>query len=317
MLSENINEFSVSIVVPVYACAGCLEELCLRLSNTLRSITNRFEIILVDDRSPDNAWNVITNMQGCFPQVKGVRLSRNFGQHIAISAGLAESRGDYIIVMDGDLQDPPEKIPELITKMQEGYDLVFARRIERNHSFIRLLSSKIYFKLLSYLTGTFVDGSYGTFSILSRKVVNAFLSFGEKERHYSFILKWLGFKNSYIQYEHLKRTVGKSAYSIKRLLSHAIDGLFFQATVLLHCIVAIGLLFSLCGFGLALYYVCQYFAYGSIPGWTSMVFLILICTGVLLVSLGVIGLYIGKIFDQTKGRPLYVLDLIIDRSVKW
>jgi len=307
----------ISIVVPVYGCAGCLDELCARLKRSLDSFTTRYEIILVDDRSPDNAWAAITKIQTDYPQVKGIRLSRNFGQHIAISAGLAAARGDYAVVMDGDLQDPPEKIPELYAKLKEGHDLVLARRSQRSHSFFRHAAARVYFRLMRLLTGENIDGSYGTFSLLSRKVIDGFLQFGERERHYLFILHWLGFKIGTIDYDHAKRSVGRSSYSLMRLLRHGADGLFFQATVLLRWIVALGLLFAVLGAMLAVYFVYGYFAHGSAEGWTSVVVLILICTGVLLFSMGVIGLYIGKIFDQAKERPLYVIDAVIERSASW
>lgn len=312
------NSQSISVVVPVYGCAGCLELLCSRLKASLESITDRYEIILVDDRSPDNAWPSILRAQQHYPQVKGIRLSRNFGQQIAISAGLAEAQGDYAVVMDCDLQDPPEKIPDMLAKLNEGYDLVMARRAERTHSWFRLLAAKVYFSILSRLQEEKIDGSYGSFSMLSRKVIDAFLKFSERERHYLFILRWLGFKVGTIEYEHEERSIGQSSYSIKRLLKHAIDGVFFQATVFLRWIVGLGLLFALFGGMLAGYFVYQYFIHGSsVTGWTSVVVLLLVCTGVILLSLGVIGLYVGKIFDQAKGRPLYLIDTVSERSSSW
>lgn len=308
---------SISIVIPVYGCAGCLEDLCSRIVKTTRTISDRFEIILVDDRSPDQSWSLIVRLQEIYPQLKGIRLSRNFGQHIAISAGLAEAKGDYAIVMDCDLQDPPELIEMLYRKICEGYDLVLARRVERSHSMFRLLASKLYFKLMSRLTEENVDGSYGTYSILSRKVIDGYLRFGERERHYLFIIRWLGFNVASIDYRHEDRNVGASSYSFKLLLRHALDGLFFQSSAFLRWIVGIGLFFALFGLVLAAYFVYQYFAIGSVTGWTSVAVLILMCTGVILMSLGVIGLYIGKIFNQIKARPLYLIDTVIDRKDYW
>jgi len=304
----------ISIVVPIYECVGCLEELCARLKRTLDPFAKHYEIILVDDRSPDNAWTAIGKIQERYPEVKGIRLSRNFGQHIAISAGLAAARGDYAVVMDGDLQDPPEKIPELYSKLKEGYDLVLARRTRRSHSLLRRAAAKTYFKLLSYLTEERIEGSYGTLSILSRKVIDAFLQFGERERHYLFILRWLGFKVGTIDYEHQERTVGASSYSLRRLLRVAADGIFLQATVLLRWIITAGLLFAVFGVMLAMYFVYGYFSHGSVEGWTSVAVLILICTGALLSSIGIVGLYIGKIFDQAKARPLYVVDAVSENA---
>lgn len=311
------SSFSLSIVVPVYGCAGCLEELCSRLEKSVAPITERFEIILVDDRSPDNSWAVIISLQARHPAVKGIRLSRNFGQHVAISAGLAAASGDYAVVMDCDLQDPPEKIPELFAKLEEGYDLVLARRVKRSHSVSRRLAARLYFQLMGWLTKESFDRSYGSFSLLSRKVVDNFLKFSERERLYNFILRWLGFRMGTIDYEHQPRTIGRSAYSFGSLVGLAIDGIFFQTTVILRWIVTLGLVFAASGVTLAVFFVLRYFIRDVPPGWTSLIVVILVSTGMILFSLGIIGLYVGKIFNQTKGRPLYVVDAVSERQMTW
>ncbi|MEO8855751.1 MAG: glycosyltransferase family 2 protein [Burkholderiaceae bacterium] len=308
---------SVSVIVPIYGCVGCLEPLCERLSRVLPQIANRFEIILVDDRSPDASWEEILRIQTLYPEIRGVRLSRNFGQQVAISAGLSLAKGDCAIVMDCDLQDPPEKIPEMWRKLQEGYDLVLARRAERSHSMFRRIGAKAYFAIMSWLNEERIDGSYGSFSLLSRKVIEAFLKFGERERHYLFILRWLGFKTGTIEYDHQERLTGQSAYTLGRLIRHAMDGVFFQATVFLRWIVSLGLIFALLGMALAFYFTYRYFAYGAVAGWTSVVVLLLVCTGIILLSLGVIGLYVGKIFDQAKERPLFVIDVVREGIAQW
>ncbi len=279
-------------------------------------MTKTYEILLVDDCSPDQAWYSIVELQKKYPEVKGLRLSRNFGQHIAISAGLAEAKGDVAIVMDCDLQDPPERIPEIYAKLLEGYDLVLARRTKKHHSSFRVLAAKTYFYLVSWLNRKPIEG-FGTFSILSRKVIDAFLLFNERERHYLFILTWLGFRAGVIDYVHEKRASGKSSYSVRRLIQHAIDGQFFQATQLLNWIVVLGLLFAAGGVAMAGFFIVRYFVEGSQPGWTSLSVLILICTGAILTSLGVIGVYVGKVFDQAKDRPLYVIDQVSERGVRW
>lgn len=317
MSSDALVAPAISVVVPVYGCAGCLEQLCQQLEASLKPLTDRFEIILVDDRSPDDSWSRMGDLQAAHPAVKGIRLSRNFGQHIAITAGLAAARGDYAVVMDCDLQDPPSLIPELYAKLLEGYDMVLARRVERSHSLFRLAGAKAYFKLMGKLTGESVDGSYGTFSMLSRKVIDGFLRFEEKERHYLFILRWLGFRIGSVDFMHGKRHAGKSSYTLGRLLRHAVDGILFQATVLLRWIVGVGFLFAFAGMVMAAYFAWRAVTHTSLPGWTSLVVLILISTGVILVSLGIIGLYIGKIFDQSKQRPLYVVDVVREGKPAW
>jgi|TARA_B100000745_G_scaffold290983_1_gene230345 dolichol-phosphate mannosyltransferase len=267
-----------------------------------------YEILLVDDRCPENSWKKIVHLSQEYPKLRGVRLSRNFGQQIAITAGLASSTGDYVVVMDGDLQDPPEAIPLMFKKLGKGYDFILGRRAKRSHSKTRLLFASSYFRIMNVINNDSFDGRFGSFSLLSRKVVNSILEFGEKERHYLFILRWVGYKMGSVDYTHAVRSSGKSSYSFNMLIRHAIDGIFFQTTVLLKWIVTLGLLVVLAGIGLALYYVYNFFVQGALPGWTTLVVLLLLCTGCVLFSLGVVGLYVGKIFEQSKNRPLYIID---------
>jgi len=314
---KNNNSVSISVVIPVYGCANCLENLCSRLSDTLGSLTRQFEIVLVDDCGLDGSWEKITELQKTNPNLHGVRLSRNYGQHIAISAGLQAAKGEYVVVMDCDLQDPPELIPELFAKVSEGYDYVLGIRVERNHSFFRVYGAKLYFSLLGKLTKQSINPGAGSFSILSRKVVDAFNRFTERDRHYLFILRWLGFQAGSVDYKHAERLNGKSSYSLSALLRHATDGLFFQTTVFLRWIVLAGMLFSMTGIVFAVYLVFLYFFHNIAEGWTSLATLILVSTGALMMSLGVVGLYVGKIFDQTRQRPLYLVDIVLERSSKW
>jgi len=314
MSAQQASNNSISVVVPIYKCESCLEQLCNELNKYLSTITNTFEVIFVDDRSPDNSWCLIQELKKKFTFLKSVRLSRNYGQHIAITAGLAEATGDYAVVMDCDLQDPPSLIPDMYREIQKGNDLVLAKRFQRTHSGFRKLAAKLYFHIMSKLTREKVDGEYGSFSMLSRKVIDAFLLFQEKERHYLFILRWLGFKMGTIEYSHQDRYSGASSYTFSKLLHHAVDGVFFQATVLLHWIVAIGLLFSISGVGMAVFYVWRYVYFTSLPGWTSLIVIVLVSTGIILVSMGVVGMYVSKIFEQTKMRPLYVVDVMSDSS---
>jgi glycosyltransferase involved in cell wall biosynthesis len=176
---------SISVIVPVYRCAECLEELSSRLERTLSALTDRYEILLVDDRSPDDAWRRIGDLASRHPAVSAIRLSRNFGQHIAITAGLAASKGELAVVMDCDLQDAPELIASLHAKLSEGYDMVLARRIGRSHSLFRVWGARAYFWLLNRMSGEKLDGAYGCYSIVRRKVVEAYLTFQERERHSS------------------------------------------------------------------------------------------------------------------------------------
>jgi dolichol-phosphate mannosyltransferase len=303
----------LSVVIPVYNAEGCLTQLQARLTRTLREMKLRYEIILVDDRSSDASWSVIRDLAKQEPAIKALRLSRNFGQQAAITAGLELSDSNWVVVMDCDLQDPPEDIPRLYAKALEGFDLVLARRKKRQHSFFRRTAAQTYFRMLGLFNQTSFDHDYGAFSIVSRKVVRAFLTVKDTARHYLLLLYWLGFAAGSIEYEHGDRFSGRSAYSISRLITHAFEGLFFQTTIFLKWIIYMGFALAGGGFVFAAYLVTQYFAHGLLPGWTSLAVLILVVGGFTITSIGVAGLYIGKIFEQVKGRPLFVVsEKIVD-----
>jgi polyisoprenyl-phosphate glycosyltransferase len=298
----------LSIVVPVYACGPSLRELHQRVTATVDAMDLTHELILVDDRSRDDAWVTIQALAADDPRVRGLRLSRNFGQHAAITAGLAQARGEWIVVMDGDLQDPPEEIPKLYAAAQEGYDIVLGRRAATRHHRGRRLGSRLYFRVMSAFTGVPFDGTYGSFSIISATVAQAFLQFRDQDRHYLFILHWLGYRQTAVDYDHRERPIGRSSYSLSRLFRHAIDGMFFQTTVALRIVVGFGVVMALLGAGVAVYLVVSKVTGGGAPGWTSLAVFTLTIGGFVIVSTGITGLYVGKVFDQVKGRPLYVVD---------
>jgi polyisoprenyl-phosphate glycosyltransferase len=301
----------LSVVIPVYGCGECLEPLHRRLKAVLAQIPGSHEIVFVDDRSPDDAWLKIAALVRHDPCIVAVRLSRNFGQHAAITAGLAQCRGDYAVVMDCDLQDPPEEIPRLLSKCAEGFDIVFARRIAKKSSLFRRLSAWAFFRVINTLNRSALDAAYGSFSVVTRRVVNAFLTLGDHDRQYLLILHWLGYRTTDIDYVHGERPAGRSAYTLRRLVEHAFHGLFFQTTVLLRWIVYTGFYLSAAGLALAGYFAYAYFVHSVPTGWTSLAVLILIVGGFIIASTGITGLYIGKIFEQVKGRPLYVVDTVI------
>jgi glycosyltransferase involved in cell wall biosynthesis len=304
----------LSVVVPVYGCARSLEHLHSRLVPVLREIAGTYEIVLVDDRAGDGSWPVIEQLAAEDESVRGVLLSRNFGQHAAITAGLSYARGDWVVVMDCDLQDPPEDIPRLYAKALEGHDIVFGRRTNKPTGRIRRGLASLYFKGLQVFTGARLDGQYGTFSVISRRVVHGFLEMRDQDRHYLMILNWLGFDTTSVDYDPAHRYEGRSSYSLPKLISHALDGVFFQTTVLLRWIIYLGFVVATIGIGLAVYFGVERVAGHAYPGWTSLAVLVLILCGFIILSLGVTGLYIGKLFDQTRGRPIYVVDRVVEHE---
>ncbi|HEU4656673.1 MAG TPA: glycosyltransferase family 2 protein [Capillimicrobium sp.] len=298
----------LSVVVPVYGCAGCVEELHRRVMAATEGIEGGVELIFVDDRSPDGSWPKLRAIAEADPRVRAVRMSRNFGQHAAITAGLMEARGRWIAVMDCDLQDPPEQIPLLYGRAREGHDIVFGRRRRRGASPFRRIAARTYFRLMNAFTNSNLQGDYGTFSVISHKVAQAYLALGERDRHYLFILNWLGFAHTEVEYEHGERGHGESSYSFGRLVRHALDGVFFQTTVLLRWVVYLGFAISTLGILAAAYFAIANLTGASYPGWTSLAVFTLTIGGFTIVSTGITGLYIGKVFEQVKERPLFVVD---------
>jgi polyisoprenyl-phosphate glycosyltransferase len=304
----------LSVVIPVYHSAGCLEELHRRLRKVLDRITPRHEILFVEDGGRDNSWDVLERIAKHDRKVIALRLSRNFGQHAAITAGLSQCSGKWAVVMDGDLQDPPEEIPRFFEKSKQGFDIIFSKRKQMKREFWRSLVSRFYFKMINFFNQSNIDREFGNFTMLSRKVINAFLNVRDKDRHYLFILYWLGFRAGIVEYVHGERPRGKSSYSFDKLIQHAFNGLFFQTTVLLRWIVYLGFSLSFLGSLAALYILYQYLFHSVLPGWTSLFVLILLVGGFIVISTGVTGLYIGKIFEQTKGRPLFLVDEVAGRT---
>ena len=297
----------VSVVIPVYRCAECIEALYVRLKATLSAFASS-EIVFIDDRSPDRAWDILQRLARADPSVRAYRLSRNFGQHAAITAGLAQSTGRFTVVMDCDLQEPPEVIAQLHDKALEGYDIVHTRRSRRHQPRLRRLAGRTYFHVRNVLLDTETATDHGTLSMLSRQVVDAFLSLRDKDREYLAVLDWLGYSHATVEFEPSARHHGTSSYTLRKLVGVAVDGLFFQTTVLLRWIVLLGFVVAAAGGLLAAYYLFAYFVTDPLPGYTSLAVLTLVLSGFTIASMGIIGLYVGKVFEQVKGRPLYLID---------
>ncbi|MDQ6914197.1 MAG: glycosyltransferase family 2 protein [Actinomycetota bacterium] len=295
----------LSVVVPVYGCRGCLRELHRRLRAAVGGIADSFELIFVDDASPDGAWDVLAELAAAHPEVKAFGLSRNFGQDAAITAGLTMSAGRFTVVMDCDLQEAPEDIPRLVAKAQEGYDVVRTVRAARGHGRVRQLGSRLYRRLMMERDP---HTEYSNMSLLSRPVVDAFVSVRDRDRELTLVLDWLGFSQATIDIHFADRPHGKSSYTVRRLVRVALDGMFFRTTMLLRLVVFGGFLVVLAGCGFALYNVAYYYLGSGQPaGYTSLMVLLLVLAGFIIVSVGVVGLYVGRIFEQVKFRPLFIV----------
>ncbi len=299
----------ISTIIPVFKCSDCLNELIERLINILSSITDDFDIILVNDSSPDNSWEVIKKMALKDVRVKGINLSRNFGQHNAISAGLDYADGDWAIVMDCDLQDQPEEIIKLYQKAKEGFDVVFGERYERNDSIHRKFGSWLFHCIYNYCTDDRASHLSSNFSIISKKVIIAFQKLKEQNRSYNLFVNWLGFKRTTIKIEHKNRTIGKSSYTYFKLFNLAIDNILTYSNKPLKISVYFGFLLTFFSSITIIFLIIRYFIFSiNVEGWTSIIVSILFLGGLLSMNIGVASLYLGKIFDETKNRPIYVIE---------
>ena len=301
----------LSVVIPVYGADSCVPELCKRLKKSLSSITQDFEIILVEDRSPDTSWLKIVKETELDSRVRGIRLSRNFGQHRAITAGLDIADGDWVVVMDCDLQDPPEAVPELYNKALEGYHIVMASFEKRKESGARQLISKVFWLMLSRLAGFDFDFKNGNFRIMSSLVVQNFRKYREQLRLLGGINNLMGFTKCSIKIERHERHFGKSSYTLSKLVSIAFEICMAYSDKPLKIAVGVGLSLSSLSVIVGIYFIYLQFT-GSleVPGWASLIVSTYLVGGLILASIGVLGYYSGRIFDEVKNRPLYLIEQI-------
>lgn len=305
----------ISIISPVYKADTIVTELVKRIKKEISKITDDYEIILVDDGSPDQSWRKIEENCETDKKVKGIKLSRNFGQHYAISAGLSEAHGENVIIIDCDLQDNPKYIHDLLKKSHEGFDVVCTIKKYRQHKKLKNLIAALFHKLFNYLVGNKLfhsNGQIGTYSLITRKVVDAYCRVSDYQRHYMMILRWLGFSTTYIIIEHEKRFEGKTSYTISKLITHALNGITSQTDKLLRLSIYTGFFFASTGLISIIFIIINSIRHGFQSGWASIIVIIIFTSGLLLISLGIVGIYIGKIFEQVKDRPLYIIDMRIN-----
>ena len=298
----------ISVVVPVYRGEACLSELTSLLVAQLLRIDPEYEIILVNDASPDDSWGVIENECTQNDRVKGINLSRNFGQHYAIYAGLSFASGDWVVVMDCDLQDNPEELVRFYHKAREGFDIVVAQREKRVDSLFRRFVSFVFYSAFSYLTGTEQDATVCNFGMYHSKVIDAVLSMGDAIRYFPASIQWVGFNSCKIPVLHQARYEGKSSYSMKKLLSLAFDTIVSFSDKPLKICTSLGLAIVLLTVLVSGVYFLRFLT-GQIKvsGYASIILSIWFLSGCIISMLGVVGLYLGRVFDQVKRRPLFIV----------
>ncbi len=304
----------ISFVVPFYKSKATVRLLYEKLCALTTSMNGEeFEFVFIEDCGNDGSWEIIEELALHDSRVKAVQFSRNFGQHYGITAGLEFSSGDWVVVMDCDLQDRPEEIPRLYAKALEGYEVVCARRGRRKDPFWKRCASSLFGRVFSWLSGMQYDQEVAAFRILSRKVVDAYCSMGERLRFFSGQLEWLGFKTGHIDVEHGARHDGKSSYSLRKLINLAVDTIIAYSDKPLRISIKMGFLIAFVSFLNAVYLVFRKLALDiPVEGWTSLMVSLWFLGGIIITNLGIIGIYLGKTFDETKKRPLYIISKMLN-----
>lgn len=299
----------LSIVVPVYNEEKVLPLLHERLVNTIADITNDYEIIFVNDGSKDNSLQVIKALATQFLQVKYIDFSKNFGHQIAVFAGLENAKGNAIVIIDADLQDPPELIRNLYEKLNEGYDVVYAQREQRNgESWHKLLTAKLFYRFINRLSDVPMPLDTGDYRIITKKINAIIVSMPEHNKFLRGQIAWTGFKQTAVSYKREERFAGATNYSYSKMFSFAFDGITAFSNLPLRLATYLGFVVSLLSFIVILYTLYQkYINHDVVPGWSSMMVSVLFIGGVQLICLGIIGEYLGRIMDNVKNRPLYIV----------
>ena len=299
----------ISIVSPVYRAENILPILVSEINLVMERIGEDYEIILVDDRSPDNSWEVMKVLSSQNSKIKSIRLSRNFGQHSAIFAGLTKAKGDWVVVMDCDMQDQPKEIAKLYKKALEGYDIVLGQRENRKDKFLKKLSSKLFYKVFNYLSGGQFNNEIGNFGIYKKKVIDSILNINDYIKFFPLFINWVGFKSTSIPIEHSSREEGKSSYSISRLLKLAFNVIISFSDKPLRLFINFGLGISILSFILGIYYLYLAVTHRiTQPGFSSLILSIWFLSGIIISCIGIVGVYLGKTFDQAKNRPTFIID---------
>lgn len=298
----------LSIVVPLLNEETLVTELIRRIRRSVEEVVKEYEILVIDDGSLDKTWELVQNESTEDPRVKGMKFSKNFGHHYAITAGLHEAKGDWVVVMDGDLQDRPEVIPQLIEEARKGFDIVFVSRVNRPEKKYYKVLQKIFYSLLRLLSGIKFDSRQANFSIINRKVVDAFKDFPENGRFYGTTIRWLGFKRSEILAQHGSRLSGKASYTFRKRINLALDIIVAFSDRPLKFVTGFGLSIALFSTGIFTWIFIQAFLFNiQFSEWTILWAALIFSTGSVLTVLGVVGIYIGRIFTQVKNRPLYII----------
>lgn len=299
----------LSVVAPCMNEEDSLEEFYLRLLSSIQSASiKQFEIILIDDGSTDHTWDLIRFLQRRDSRVKGIQLSRNFGHQAALTAGLHEARGELIFIIDSDLQDPPELLGDMITKIKEGYDVVYGQRNHREgETAFKLMTASIFYRVLSKLSDIDIPKDTGDFRLINRKVLNAYNSLAENQRFTRGLIAWLGFRQTPFLYDRHARFAGTTKYPLRKMINFSIDAVTGFSLKPLRLIIWLGVITAGISMIALLYSIYEWLNSSTVPGWTSIMTAICVLSSVQLICIGIVGEYVGRNFTESKKRPLYLI----------
>lgn len=300
----------VSIIIPVFNEEEVLNELYKRLTTVMESTGEEYELVFIDDGSSDNTYPMLKELNKKDPRCKVLHFSRNFGHQIAITAGMDYCKGDAVVIIDADLQDPPELIPEMLQKWKEGAQIVHARRKKRKgESIFKKATAAIFYRTLKALTNVEIPVDVGDFRLMDKKVVQSLRSMRERNRFVRGLVSWTGYKQAEVSYVRDPRFAGTTKYPLKKMIRFALNGITSFSDKPLKIASLLGFLLSSAGFLYMLYVLYQkFFTTQVVQGWTTIVVLILVFNGFTLLSLGILGEYVGRIYEEIKQRPLYIIE---------
>jgi dolichol-phosphate mannosyltransferase len=298
----------IAVIVPVYNGRAVLEELCSRLVASLSAINENFAIILIDDAGPDNPWKLICDISRRDPRIKGIQLSRNFGQHYALTAGIDNAEARWYVIIDCDLQDAPEDIHLLYSKVREGHDVAVGIREKDGHGLVKRIASRIFYVTFRILSGVKLDWSVGNFRIFSNAVAIGFREMREQMRFVPASFEWMGFDPVFVEIPHHARAEGRSSYSFRKLMRLAVNTILAHSQMPLRMVAVLGFAMAAVTFLVAAIYFGRALLIGTyVAGWSSIFVTILFMSSFQIALMGILGIYIGKTFDEAKRRPLYIV----------
>ncbi len=305
----SVSRSSVSVVIPLFKEAGSLSELLARLDSVAANAPEKFEFVFVDDGSPDQTWETISRLTRDRANCTTIRLSRNFGKETALSAGIDAATGDAVVLMDGDLQHPPELIAEFLGHWRSGQDVVYGVQRRRDaDGAVRRTLSRMFYQIFNSLSETQITPDAGDFRLMSRRVVDAIRLLRERSRFMKGIYSWVGFEGIGVPFDAPPRKHGQSSFSLARLFKFAFGGLMSFSTVPLKLGIIMGVIAASLALLLGLFYFTRTVMFGiDVPGYASIIVSVLALGGLILLQLGLVGLYVGRVLEEVKGRPLYIV----------